>query len=95
VLHFRVDLHRDSAPYRRRAPLESLNGAGPTNSGLVRMLGQDPQSSKNEPRFLLVAAHLDGGEDPGFRRLDMAARFFEGQVVPTYPKNAARARRVT
>jgi hypothetical protein len=47
VLHFRLDLHRDSAPYRRRAPLESPSGSGPTNSGLVRMLGQDPQSSKN------------------------------------------------
>ena len=46
VLHLRVNLHRDSAPYRRRAPLESLTGAGPTNSGLVRMLGQVLQSSK-------------------------------------------------
>jgi hypothetical protein len=59
VLHFRVDLHRDSAPYRRRALLESLSFSGPTNSGLVRMLGQDPQSAKNELRCLLVVAHLE------------------------------------
>jgi hypothetical protein len=59
VLHFSVDLHRDSAPYRRRALLESLIGAGSTSSGLVRMLEQDLQSSKNEPRITLVAAHLD------------------------------------
>ncbi len=49
VLHFSVDLHRDSAPHRRRALLESLSRTGSTNSGLVRMLEQDPQSSKKDP----------------------------------------------
>jgi len=80
VLHFRVDLHRDSAPYRRRAPFESLSASGPTNSGLVRMLGQDPQSSKNRGEMRAQAARLDGGEDPGFRRRDVMARFLEGSA---------------
>jgi hypothetical protein len=60
VLHFRVDLHRDSAPYRRRALLESLNCSGPTNAGLVRILGQDMQSSKNRGEMRAQAARLDG-----------------------------------
>jgi hypothetical protein len=34
VLHFRVDLHRDSTPYRHRALLASLSSSGSTTQGL-------------------------------------------------------------
>jgi len=40
---------------------------------------------------MLMAARLNGGEDPGFRRRDVMARFFEGPGCLLVQKRVARA----
>jgi len=65
------------------------NGSGPTFGAC-----ENPRASsaklKNEPR-LLAASHLDGGEDPGFRRRDVIGPdFFKGQVCLPAKKRVAR-----
>jgi len=52
----------------------------------VRMLEQDRQSTKNELGCMLVAAHLDRGQDPGFRRRDVIGPIFQGSGVPACQK---------